>query len=383
MNIIYDKQFGFRKKHSTSHAINFSVNKVLNEIENKNHVVGVFIDLSKAFDTIDHEKLLFKLEHYGIRGRCHKILQSYLTKRTQQTKFQNTTSTKRNVDFGVPQGSVLGPLLFLLYINDIVNSSSLGTFVLFADDTNIFVVGRSEKEACDKANIVLSEINKYMLSNQLHINIGKCCYMHFRSRYANEERRTCARVRPFGSESIVKLCGKKLKKVDKVKFLGIVIDDRLNWEGQIDHLEAKLNLSIVMIKRIKNFIPKTEYLKIYNALFLSHLTYCISCWGGISKLKLMKLFSIQKRCVRLLFGNEFSFDHAEYYETCARVRSYDENMAPKNYCLEHTKPLFNKYNMLCLDNLYKYHTFMELFKILKFHIPISLFDLFILSSLLY
>ena len=380
MNIIYDKQFGFRKKHSTSHAINFSVNKVLNEIENKNHVIGVFIDLSKAFDTIDHEKLLFKLEHYGIRGRCHKILQSYLTKRTQQTKFQNTTSTKRNVDFGVPQGSVLGPLLFLLYINDIVNSSSLGTYVLFADDTNIFVVGRSEQEAYDKANIVLNEINKYMLSNQLHINIGKCCYMHFRSRYANEERRTCARVRPFGSELIVKLCGKKLKKVDKVKFLGLVIDDQLNWEGQIGHLEAKLNLSIVMIKRIKHFIPKTEYLKIYNALFLSHLTYCISCWGGISKLKLMKLFSIQKRCVRLLFGNQFSFDHAEYYETCARVRSYDENMAPKNYCLEHTKPLFNKYNMLCLDNLYKYHTFMELFKILKFHIPISLFDLFILSS---
>jgi hypothetical protein len=261
-----------------------------------------------------------------------------------------------------------------------VNSSSLGTFVLFADDTNIFVAGRSEKEACDKANIVLSEINKYMLSNQLHINIGKCCYMHFRSRYANEERRTCARVRPFGSESIVKLCGKKLKKVDKVKFLGIVIDDRLNWEGQIDHLEAKLNLSIVMIKRIKNFIPKTEYLKIYNALFLSHLTYGISCWGGISKLKLMKLFAIQKRCVRLLFGKQFSFDHTEYYETCARVRTYEENMAPKNYCLEHTKPLFNEYDMLSLDNLHKYHTFMEVFKILKFHIPVSLFDLFILSS---
>ena len=91
MNVIYDKQFGFRKKHSTSHAINYSVNNILDEIESKNHVIGVFIDLSKAFDTIDHKKLLFKLEHYGIRGKCHKILQSYLTNRTQQTKFQNTT----------------------------------------------------------------------------------------------------------------------------------------------------------------------------------------------------------------------------------------------------------------------------------------------------
>ena len=103
MNVIYDKQFGFRKNHSTSHAINYSINKILSEVENKNHVVGVFIDLSKAFDTIDHQKLLIKLEHYGIRGRCHKILESYLSGRTQQTKFQGTISNKSQVDFGVPQ----------------------------------------------------------------------------------------------------------------------------------------------------------------------------------------------------------------------------------------------------------------------------------------
>ena len=120
-------------------------------------------------------------------------------------------------------------------------------------------------------------------------------------------------------------------------------------------------------------------MKIYNALFLSHLTYCISCWGGISSLKLSKLFAIQKRCVRLLFGKQFTYDHAEYYETCARARTFAEHTAPKNYCLEHTKPLFNEYGLLSLDNLHKFHTCMEVFKILKFHSPISLHDLFQLS----
>ena len=120
-----------------------------------------------------------------------------------------------------------------------------------------------------------------------------------------------------------------------------------------------------MIKRIIKFIPKAEYMKIYNALFQSHLTYCISCWGGISSYKVQKLFAIQKRCIRLLFGKELSFDHSEYYETCARVRSYGEHMAEKNFCLEHTKPLFNQHNLLTLHNLYVLHTVLYLFKIIN------------------
>ena len=139
---------------------------------------------------------------------------------------------------------------------------------------------------------------------------------------------------------------KKEKKVDKIKFLGVIIDDKPSWEPHIQHLETKLKSSIIMIKRIRRYIPSPEYLKIYNALFASHITYCISCWGGISSHKLQKVFAIQKRCVRLLFGKEFSFDHPEFYETYARVRTYEENMAPKNFCLEHTKQLFNEKKFL-------------------------------------
>ena len=139
--------------------------------------------------------------------------------------------------------------------------------------------------------------------------------------------------------------------------------------GSYDHLQQKLKLSIVMIKRIKKFIPKNEYLKLYNALFIPHLTYCISVWGGVSNYKPAKLFSIQKRCVRLLFGTELTFDHPEYYLTCARARTYT------NFVLEHKKPLLNKNGFLSLRNLYKYFTLIEIFNILKYKCPISINEL--------
>ena len=131
-----------------------------------------------------------------------------------------------------------------------------------------------------------------------------------------------------------------------------------------------------MIKRVIKFIPKAEYSKIYDALFKSHMTYCISSWGAIPSSKLQKIFSIQKRCIRLLFGSQYSFDHAGYYKTCARARSFADHMSDKQFCLEHTKPLFNKYKLLTLHNLHVYHTFLDIFKILKTHVPISLYLLF-------
>ena len=200
--------------------------------------------------------------------------------------------------------------------------------------------------------------------------------MYFRPKHNTEERLTCARARPYNFEPNLSINGTRLKKVDKTKFLGVIIDDKLSWDDHIDYLCTKLNSCIVMIKRICKFIPKSQYVSIYNSLFVSHLTYCISVWGGAAPSKLQKIFPIQKRCARILFGEHLTFDHAAYYETCARARSYMEHIAPKNYALEHTKPIFNKYDLLSFRNLYCYHTFMESFKIFKNHRPISLFSLF-------
>ena len=160
-NILHKSQFGFRKRHSTCHAINYSVEEIAKYLNNDKHTIGIFIDLSKAFDTINHNKLLRKLSFYGIRGIPHSLISSYLSNRKQFTSVLGEESSLITVEFGVPQGSVLGPLLFLLYINDLIKCSRDASFVLFADDTNIFVTGNTKDEAFITANIVLKSVQHY------------------------------------------------------------------------------------------------------------------------------------------------------------------------------------------------------------------------------
>ena len=194
-----------------------TVKYVADNIEQKKHVVGIFLDLSKAFDTICHSKLLVKLQNYGIRGNCLELIKSYLSSRKQITKFDDVMSDAENILFGVPQGSVLGPLLFLIYINDIVHSSTQGEFVIFADDTNIFIAAKTKKEAYNVSNHVLRSIYAYMHANQLHINLSKCAHMYFRPNLNYRERMKCARSECYDPTLALSVNGQKVKQVDKIK----------------------------------------------------------------------------------------------------------------------------------------------------------------------
>ena len=369
-NTLYENQYGFRKNHSTSHALNFSVNYVESCLKKKQHVLGIFIDLSKALDTIPHQELLKKLDNYGIRGNANNLIASYLSNRFQYVSVLGEDSEKLPVIYGVPQGSCLGPLLFIIYINDICRTTELGKFVLFADDTNIFVADHCKKKVYEKANKILNLVHLYMKCNLLHINIKKCCYIHFKPSRAKMEPDPAE-----AEENILTLNNIVIKRVSEAKFLGVIIDDQLKWDAHVRALNSKLKCEIGKLCRIRKVVPQDQFKELYHTLFESHLGFGISVWGGISSNKLEPLFVTQKKCIRIMFGDKEAYLNKMC--TSARTRpKLDQKLGRDFYEKEHTKPLFKLNSLLTVHSLYKYTCLMEMFKIIKLEEPSSLLSLF-------
>ena len=384
--ILKDSQFGFRKGYSTGHAIHHSLNIINEALKNKNHVMGIFIDLSKAFDTLDHTLLIKKLDNYGIRGTANDLLRSYLSDRKQYTSVFGEDSSVEPILYGVPQGSVLGPLLFLVYINDITNSIKHITgveLVLYADDTNIFFSSENKEKLIIMANNILNCINDYMKSNFLHVNNDKCCYMHFKPqidlRQMDNVNYDHNNIDNDEHEVKIIINNCEVSEVESTKFLGVTIDNKLSWLPHIEILHKKLKSACSLLKRMRDNIPTEHYRSIYYALFESHLTYCITVFGNAHRNLTEKLFIIQKHCIRILFGDLEAF--LDKHKTCSRTRSIEnQRLGHEFYCKEHTKPLFYDQQILSFKNLYNYQICIETLKILKFKYPSCLYNLFTLSS---
>ena len=242
-DVLYDKQFGFRRKHSTHMALMVLIDKLINCIQNGEFVIGVFLDFSKAFDTVNHDILLRKLDHVGIRGVALQWFISYLSNRKQFVTYNGVQSSMKTMRCGVPQGSILGPLLFLVYVNDLAKVCKKTSPFLFADDTNLFKSGTDLVQIIRETNEELEDISLWLKVNKLSLNIKKTHYILFTTK-------------KIGSVTLnIRIDGCKVGKVRHTKFLGVYIDEKLNWKKHISHINGKISRGMGILRKVRKVLP--------------------------------------------------------------------------------------------------------------------------------
>ena len=290
-NCLFANQFGFRRDHSTQLSLLELTNKVIDAFEDSSFAIGVFIDLSKAFDTVNHDILLSKLKYYGIRGIAHDLFSSYLKNRRQCTVFNSKMSDFKNITCGVPQGSLLGPLLFILFVNDIYRSSSILSFVLYADDTNILYSHKNMETLSRTVNTELSKVCTWFAANKLTINQNKCNYMIFYN---------SPRPPEHYNSVVIRLNNHTLPRVESAKFLGTILDSKLSWKQHINALESKIAQNTGLIYRLSMFLPERILRTLYCSLILPYLSYCNIIWANTYPTSLTKLCALQNKAVRTI-----------------------------------------------------------------------------------
>ena len=292
--ILNDYQFGFRKNRSTEQSIIEITEGFKKSIDNNLYTCGIFLDFAKAFDTVNHKILLNKLQQYGIRGIPLGWFSSYLENRKQYVELEEK-SNLRSVICGIPQGSSLGPLLFLIYINDISNCSEALSFRIFADDTTIFA---SSKKLIDLELMVNSELVKvsnWCNANRLSINFRKTNFMIIKSPKKRLTKNVDIKLQNNENSYT------SIEKKDHVKFLGVFIDENLSWKYHISFLSSRLSRSAGVFLKLRHYVSLTQMKTIYYSLVYPYLTYAIVAWGSAYKTHLTKIQVKQNHIVRILF----------------------------------------------------------------------------------
>ena len=292
-NLLCEQQYGFRSQHSTELATLKLVDNIISEMDNRKRIntpTAIFLDLSKAFDTLDFNILLHKLRHYGITGISLALIDSYIKDRFQYVKYDKYESDLIEIKTGIPQGSILGPLFFSIYINDLVNSSNKFSYLMYADDTTIYfnLEDFDEYFRTQTINGELEKINIWLKLNKLTLNADKtkCMFFH--------KRREIMPLR-------LSINNKMIDIVSQFSFLGVLLDEHLSWKNHIDMVTNKLSKINGILRRLKYIYPQSALLTIYNSLFVPHINFGSLVWGANQQ----RIGTLQKRAIRTITHSHF------------------------------------------------------------------------------
>ena len=329
-NCIYELQFGFRAKHATSHAVMSITEKIKKSLNNNEIAIGVFVDHQKAFDTVNHGILLRKLEHYGIRGIANEWFKSYLNDRKQLTYVNGEQSSTQNSEHGVSPGSVLGPLLFLIYINGMHECVKFSETFHFADDTHLLHTIKNlprNRNKGRKLNIDLKQITHWLFENKISLNAAKTEVIFFHKNVKN---------------ITVKLHGIKLEPVKTIKYLGLLFDEQLTWKQQINSVFAKLKRANNILAISRHYTSKSMVKNLYYSHSNSNLLYGCQIWGKCLQSEESKILALQKKPIRLITFSDFD---------------------------AHTSPLFKENKIIKFSDLVKIQNLVHVHKILNNDVP--------------
>ena len=315
-SILHEHQYGFRENHSTDMALLQLVEKIYTAINNNKYALGIFLDLSKAFDSVDHTILLSKLHRYGFHDISYIWLVNYVSNREQFVYVNGCTSSRAQLTYGVPQGSILGPLLFLVYINDLATVSSTMLPILFADDTNLILTHSHFDSLISEANSGIIKFSEWFQINKLTLNVKKTNFIIF----TGKNKKYCK------SSAKITIGDNDIIQVSSTKFLGVLIDERLSWSEHIKLVNNKVLKSIGIIRKIRDFISQEVLNILYYSLIHPHLSYGNIVWASTYPSNLQKLLIAQKKFVRLATFSNYLSPSAPLFKNLQIMSVYDINI---------------------------------------------------------